>query len=90
MIFVSAFIVAVVGFAIGGGTGAVLLATTVVMVLFGLVMLGMTPEAGNERHAAAVRRARGRAVSGQAWRAKSRRRSAHVRSSGSSSSSSGD
>lgn len=67
MVFVVAFIVAVVGLLVGGGTGAVLLATTIVLVLFGLVMLSATPEAKNERHAAAGRRARGRA-SGQAKR----------------------
>ncbi|MFD4441291.1 hypothetical protein ACFWPK_16125 [Nocardia sp. NPDC058519] len=65
MFFVVAFIVAVVGLLVGGGTGAVLLATTIVLVLFGLVMLGVTPEAKNERHAAAVRRARRRATAGQ-------------------------
>ncbi|MGY0502260.1 hypothetical protein ACWZHB_27540 [Nocardia sp. FBN12] len=58
MIFVLAFIVAVVGLLLGGGTGAVLLATAIAMVLFGLVMLSATPEAKNERQAAAARRAR--------------------------------
>ncbi|MEV0550228.1 hypothetical protein AB0H98_25740 [Nocardia salmonicida] len=75
MVFVLAFIVAVVGLLLGGGTGAVLLATTAVLVLFGLFMLGATPEARRERHAAAGRRARGRAVSEQAGRAKGGRRS---------------
>lgn len=65
MVFVLAFIVAVVGLLLGGGTGAVLLATTAVLVLFGLVMLGATPEARSERDAAAVRRARRRATSRQ-------------------------
>ncbi|MFE9785896.1 hypothetical protein ACFYO7_10990 [Nocardia salmonicida] len=86
MIFVLAFIVAVVGLLLGGGTGAVLLATTVVMVLLGLVMLGATPEARNERHAAALRRARGRAVSEQARRAKAGGRTVGARSNGSGSS----
>ncbi|TCK00635.1 hypothetical protein [Nocardia alba] len=74
MVFVVAFIVAVVGLLLGGGTGAVLLAITIVLVLFGLVGLGATPEARDERAAAAVRRARRRAPSGQARRARNRRR----------------
>ncbi|MFI1238764.1 hypothetical protein [Nocardia salmonicida] len=90
MVFVLAFIVAVVGLLLGGGTGAALLATTVVLVLFGLVMLGATPEARNERDAAAVRRAHRRAAWGQARQAKSRRRSAWSSGNGRSDSSSGD
>ncbi|WP_194829473.1 hypothetical protein [Nocardia sp. XZ_19_231] len=86
MVFVLAFIVAVVGLLLGGGTGAVLLATTVVLVLFGLVMLGASPEARNERQAAAVRRARGRAVSERTRQAKGGRRSVGARSNGSGSS----
>ncbi|MFC8381594.1 hypothetical protein [Nocardia sp. NPDC056952] len=82
MVFVVAFIVAVVGLLLGGGIGAMLLATTIVLVLFGLVMLGATPEARNERDAAAVRRARRRASSGQARQAKSRRGSASSRGAG--------
>lgn len=87
MVFVVAFIVAVVGLLLGGGIGAMLLATTIVLVLFGLVMLGATPEARHERDAAAVRRARRRATSGQA---KSRRRSAWSSGNGRGDSSSGD
>ncbi|MBC7300685.1 MAG: hypothetical protein H5T78_07005 [Nocardia sp.] len=76
MVFVVAFIVAVVGLVLGGGTGAVLLAITIVLVLFGLVMLGATPEARNERDAAAGRRARRRAAAAQRRRPKTGRRSA--------------